>query len=157
MTYLFLYLLLCICFSLIKVCEFCAMRMSRRHSVLWSVFSLIFIFLCYDPKLTLHGHSACSCIMISMGGSYASGALSAFLRVSRHNTFCYVLICQLVSCLYLFLLSNKHFQVQVQVCTANASYIFIMSQVFPWVIKLKAIHATCCSTDCHFLWMATRM
>ena len=52
----------------------------------------------------------CSCIVISMGGSYASGALSAFARVSRHKTSCYVLFCHPVSCLYLFL-SNKHFQV----------------------------------------------
>ena len=45
-----------------------------------------------------------------MGGSYASGALSAFVRVSRHKPFCYVLFCHPVSCLYLCL-SNKHFQV----------------------------------------------
>ena len=45
-----------------------------------------------------------------MGGSYASGALSAFVRVSRNKPFCYVLFCHTVPCLYLFL-SNKHFQV----------------------------------------------
>ena len=45
-----------------------------------------------------------------MGGSYASGALSAFVRVSRHKPFCYELFCHPVPCLYLFL-SNKHFQV----------------------------------------------
>ena len=62
-------------------------------------------------RSTLHGHSACSCIVISMGGS-------AFVRVSWHKTFCYVLFCPLVSCLYLFL-SNKHFEGQLKVQVQN--------------------------------------
>ena len=109
-------------FHTLWLCEFCSPRMSRRYSVLWSVFSLIYIFLCYAPKRSLlHGHSACSYIVIYMGGSYASGA-QRLLRVSRHETFFYVLFCYIVSRLYLFL-SNKHFQVQVQVHRNTTGYL----------------------------------
>ena len=41
------------------------------------------------PKMSaLHVHGACSCTVVYLGGSYASGALSAFVRVSRHKTLC---------------------------------------------------------------------
>ena len=59
-------------------------------------------------------------------GSYASGAFSAFVRVSRHKTFCCVLFCYPVSCLYLFL-SNKHFQVQSSSSICIAVYFQILS------------------------------
>ena len=40
----------------------------------------------------LYGHSAFSCIVISMSGPHANGAFSAFGRVSRHKT---ILLCTL--------------------------------------------------------------
>ena len=77
-------------------------------------FLLCFIFILHIPiswskKSRLHGHDACSSIVISLCGSYASGAPSALVRVFRHETFCYVLFGHPVSCLYLFSLPNKQF------------------------------------------------
>ena len=47
------------------------------------------IYQIHAPKMSaLHVHGACSCTVVYVGGSYASGALSAFVRVSRHKTLC---------------------------------------------------------------------
>ena len=63
-----------------------------------------------------------------MGGSYASGALSAFVRVSRHKPFCYVLFCHPVPFLHLFL-SNKHFQVSSFKLKAECKHIQRLSAI----------------------------
>ena len=74
------------------------------------------IYQIHAPKMSaLHVHGACSCTVVYLGGSNASGELSAFVRVSRHKTLC---IYHLSHCfplfVFVFCLINI-FQVQVQV------------------------------------------
>ena len=63
--------------------------------------------LSYEIILTLphwfkiHVHCACSCIVVYMGGSYASGALSAF-KGSSNKKFLWFTICHIVSSLLSF-------------------------------------------------------
>ena len=73
------------------------------------------IYQTYAPKMsTLHVHGACSCNVVYLGDSYASGALSVFVRVSRHKTFCMYHVSYCFLLVFVFCLINI-FQVQVQV------------------------------------------
>ena len=58
----------------------------------------------FDPSW----YSACLCIVVSVGGPYASGALSAFVRVSRQKKYCHV-FCVILCHVCIFFLSNKQF------------------------------------------------
>ena len=97
-------------FHTLWLCEFCAPRMSRRYSVLWSVFLLwsTYFYVMIPKRSTLHGHSAYSYIVIYMGGSYASGAQrlckglptwNILLRIILLHcfTFVFVLVEQILS------------------------------------------------------------
>ena len=62
----------------------------------------------YGPKMSkLHVHSICSCTVVSLDCSYASGVRSVFVKISRHKTF---RIYSFAHCfLLVFVSSNKHF------------------------------------------------
>ena len=69
----------------------------------------------YAAKMpAFHVHGACSCTVVYLGGSYASGALSAFVRVSRHKTSCMYHLSHCFLLVFVFCLINI-FRVQVQV------------------------------------------
>ena len=59
------------------------------------------------------------CIVVAVGGPYASGALSAFVRVSRQKkTYCHV-FCVILCHVCIFFLSNKQFSSS----SSSSSYI----------------------------------
>ena len=71
----------------------------------------------FDPSW----YSACLCIVVPVGGPYASGALSAFVRVSRQQkTYCHVLCVTLCHVWIFFSCRINNFQVQVQVQVQGA-------------------------------------
>ena len=58
------------------------------------------------PDTALYVHGACSCNVVYLGGSYASGALSAFVRVSRHKTLCMYHLSHCFLLVFVFCLIN---------------------------------------------------
>ena len=69
------------------------------------------IYRIHAPKVSaLHGHGACSCTVVYLGGSYASGALSAFVRVSRHKTLCVYHLSHCFLLVFVFCLINIFFK-----------------------------------------------
>ena len=100
------------------LCQLCVPRKSRWCSVPWNVGGWL---ICQrSQKFDTSLCSACLCIVVPTGGPYASGALSAFVRVSRQqkNTY-YCVFCGITSFLYFFCQINN-FQVQVQVQAGGA-------------------------------------
>ena len=68
---------------------------------------IISIYQIHAPKMSaLHVHGACSCTVVYLGGSYASGALSAFVRVSRHKTLCMYQLSHCFLLVFVFCLIN---------------------------------------------------
>ena len=62
-----------------------------------------------SQKFDISWYSACLCIVVPIGGTHASGALSAFVRVSwQQKTYCHVLFVILCH-VGIFFLSNKQF------------------------------------------------
>ena len=51
------------------------------------LFFLVAYQICAPKMPSLHVHSVCPCTVVSLSGFYASGAHSAFVRVSLHKTF----------------------------------------------------------------------
>ena len=72
----------------------------------------------FDPSW----YSACLCIVVPVGGPYASGVLSAFVMVSRQQKrYCHVL-CVIWPLMFVFFSCRiNNFQVQVQVQLEFAS------------------------------------
>ena len=91
----------------------------------------------FDPSW----YSACLCIVVAVGGPYASGALSAFVRVSRQKkkpvmySVWYCVMFVFFSCR----INNFQVQVQVQVhpiiITANTSDHPVPERVPKWNFK----------------------
>ena len=80
--------------------------MSRRRIAQWGAFVLVAYTKFMLPKCQLHVHGACSCTVVYLGGSYASGALSAFVRVSRHKTLCMYHLSHCFLLVFVFCLIN---------------------------------------------------
>ena len=65
------------------------------------------IYQIHAPKVSaLHLHGASSCTVVYLGGSYASGTLSAFVRVSRHKTLCMYHLSHCFLLVFVFCLIN---------------------------------------------------
>ena len=85
------------------------------------------IYQIHAPKMSaLHVRGACSCTVVYLGGSYASGALSAFVTVSRHTTLCMYHLSHCFLLVFVFCLIN------IVSSSSSSSCIQYINDV-PWV------------------------
>ena len=91
-----------------------------------------------------------------MGGPYAHGVLNAFVHVSRHKQFCYV-ICQTVSCLYLFCWKINIFKFKFKQINNKANLRDLIAATgLVILLKLDLYHRFFSPCDLEIWWMTSK-
>ena len=108
--------------------------------------------LCPPPMSKPHVHAACSCTGIYLGGSYATGALRAFVRVCRHKTFSMYHLSYCFLLIFVFCLINVFFKFKFQVNQRIPDWwiqFYIRSKMqvvnYKWNIQTKKSGCSVCS------------
>ena len=102
------------------------------------------IYRIHAPKVSaLHGHGACSCTVVYLGGSYASGALSAFVRVSRHKTLCVYHLSHCFLLVFVFCLINIFFKFKFKFQVQGHNELSKLHQCWIKEMHLKKPPAKC--------------
>ena len=124
-------------------CQLCAPRKSRWRSVPWSV--CVCLTCQRSQKFDTSWYSACLCILVPVGGPYAGGALSAFVRVPRQQkTYCHVLFVILCHvCIFSCQINNFQVQVQVMCCEHRRGDKITSPSLSVNALTTYHIHGTC--------------